>query len=259
MKHFHASMAAAVLMAAAIAAAHAASPEGSSNLESTRAALTKWVETQEIIAHEKKDWQQGKELLTSRIEVVGKEIEMVEAQLATARGERGEADQAHSAVRSELRAIQDTTGRLNGHLVELESRARHLFESLAAVRTEKIKPLYDRMPADAAAAARVTMAERFQNVLGILGEINRLNTEITVATEIRPLSDGKPSQVKTIYLGLGQAYYVSAGGETGVGRPSEKGWVWEPTPGLATQINDVLEVIQNKASPHFVPLPVILK
>src|SRR5688572_33403149 len=108
MKHFHASMAAAVLMAAAIAAAHAASPEGSSNLESTRAALTKWVETQEIIAHEKKDWQQGKELLTSRIEVVGKEIEMVEAQLATARGERGEADQANSAVRSELRAIQDT-------------------------------------------------------------------------------------------------------------------------------------------------------
>jgi len=237
----------------------ASAEEAAKNIESTRATLTRWVESQEIIAKERKEWQQSKELLTSRIDVVRREIEMVQSQLGTARKERGDAGQARTDVQKQIDVVQGTTKSLQTEITELESSARKLYRALPESLTEKIKPLYDRMPGDAAAASRVSMAERFQNVLGILAEVTRLNSEITVATEIRPLSDGRPSEVRTVYLGLGQAYYVSAGGEAGIGRPGDVGWVWTPTPGLARNINDVLEVLQNKASPHFVPLPVSIQ
>ena len=43
-------------------------------LEETRLTLSKWIETQQIISKERNDWQQGKEILQSRIELVGKEV-----------------------------------------------------------------------------------------------------------------------------------------------------------------------------------------
>jgi hypothetical protein len=55
---------------------------------------------------------------------------------------------------------------------------------------------------------------------------------------------------------LAQAYYLSAGGEAGVGHPGAGGWAWEIDPGLAPRIAEVVEILQNKRSPKFVPLPV---
>ncbi len=89
-----------------------------------------------------------------------------------------------------------------------------------------------------------------------MNEVNKANGEITLATEVRTLSDGKPSEVKTVYLGLGQAYYLSAKGEAGVGRPSSEGWVWTPDNELASKILQVVEMLEGKAQPKFVPLPV---
>ena len=106
------------------------------------------------------------------------------------------------------------------------------------------------------AQARASVAERAQNVLGILNEANKANTEINVSFEVHNLSDGTPSEVQAIYVGLAQAYFVSAKGEAGVGRPGPDGWVWTPSNGVASRINRALEIIQGKHAPSFVPLPV---
>ena len=93
-------------------------------------------------------------------------------------------------------------------------------------------------------------------MIGILNEVGKANGEVTVATEIRTLSDGKPTEVKTLYVGMGQAYYVSAKGDAGVGRPSANGWAWESDNALAARITDAMQILQNKATAKFVPLPV---
>lgn len=149
------------------------------------------------------------------------------------------------------------SSRLSVLIEELESKVRRLYRRIPEPLKERIQPLYERMPTDAA-STKISLAERFQNVLGILNEMTRLNGEITVASEIRALSDGKPSEVRTIYVGLGQAYFVSARGEAGIGRPGEDGWTWQPASQLAHEINQVLEILQNKSSPRFVPLPVTI-
>jgi hypothetical protein len=114
------------------------------------------------------------------------------------------------------------------------------------------------MPEDAA-KTRVSAAERFQNVLGILNELNKANNDISVNVEVRDLGDGKKSEVQAIYIGLTQAYYISARGEAGIGRPTPDGWKWEPSKAISREVLAALEIIQGKQSPAFVPLPVKLK
>jgi hypothetical protein len=114
------------------------------------------------------------------------------------------------------------------------------------------------MPADSA-NTKVSLAERYQNVLGILNELTKLNNEVTLVSEIRTLSSGKPAEVKTLYVGLAQAYYVSGSGEAGLGRPGPTGWQWENAPRLAADILQAIEVLQGKAPPQFVSLPVKMK
>lgn len=227
-------------------------------LEGARGTLDKWVETQQIISREKKDWQQARELLTSRIQLVKDEI----AQLRSKVDETHKSEQDFKKSRAESIGERDAAKSVSGELAAeagaLEGKVRSLYKAMPESMRDKIQPLYDRMPPDPE-NAKVTVAERYQNVLGILNEMNRLNGEITVASEIRSLSDGKPSEVKTVYLGLGQAWYLSARGEAGVGRPGPDGWKWQPAPEVAAEVGRMLEILQNKSTPKFVQLPVTIQ
>jgi hypothetical protein len=103
------------------------------------------------------------------------------------------------------------------------------------------------------------VAERFQNVLGILNEVSAANNDVTVSYEVHNLADGKPAEVKVLYIGLAQAYYVSSGGEAGIGRATTEGWTWEPSKSIAGAVLQALEIRDGKQSPAFVPLPVHLQ
>ena len=46
--------------------------------------MGKWIETQQIISKERKDWQQGKEILLGRLELVKKEIATLEEKIEQA-------------------------------------------------------------------------------------------------------------------------------------------------------------------------------
>jgi hypothetical protein len=76
---------------------------------------------------------------------------------------------------------------------------------------------------------------------------------------VHTLAGGKPSEVKAIYVGLAQAYYVGSNGEAGIGRPRAEGWQWEPSNAIATDVLTTLEIVQGTHSPAFVPLPVKLQ
>ena len=232
-------------------------------LDEMRLAMSKWIETQQIIAKERKDWQQSKEILTSRIELVRKEIATLEQKIADAKSSAEKAQQK----RDELLAANEVHKAMNAQLVErvttMEGEIRRLHAALPEPVQTKVQPLWNRIPADPA-KTRVSAAERFQNVLGILSEVNKQNSEITLAYEVRTLPGGKRSEVQALYIGLGQAYYVNADGDAGIGRPNVQssgvdGWKWEPTATVARDLVTTLEILQGKHTPAFVPLPVVLQ
>ncbi len=227
-------------------------------LEETRLTLAKWIETQQIIAKERNDWQQGKEILQGRIDLVGKEVGVLRERIRQSEEAVAQSDRKRDelvAQDTELKALGE---QLANAATVMEEQVRALLKQLPDPVKGRIAPLVERIPADPA-ATRVTPAERFQNVLGILNEVNKANSEISVAYEIRTLADGSSSEVQVIYLGLAQAYFLSPKGEAGIGRPTEDGWKWEPAPGAANQILLALEVIEGKHVPTFVPLPIKIR
>jgi len=223
--------------------------------DSTRASLAKWVETQQLIAKEKQDWQEGKQILQSRIDAVNGEIAALKERLAETRRTAAEATSKKAGDVAQNEDLQKAGMDLSGWVTGLESGLRTLEARLPEPLLQKVRPLYDRMPADGH-ATNISLAERYQNVVGILNEVGKFNNDITMVTEVRTLSDGKPAEVRTVYIGLAQAYFVSPKGDAGIGRPGAGGWEWTAASEIAPQIEQAVEVLQNKAKPRFVSLPV---
>jgi hypothetical protein len=227
-------------------------------LEETRIMMGKWTETQQIISKERKDWQQGKEILQGRLELVKKEISTLEEKTKQAQATIAEADKKRKDQLAEDEQLRVAGGQLSEAVAAMEAEVRRLFKVLPDPVQTRLQPLYKRIPEDPN-KVRVSTAERFQNVLGILNEVNKANNEISVSYEVRNLADGRPSEVKVIYVGLAQAYYVSARGEAGIGRPTAEGWKWEPLEAISKDVLMALEVLEGKHTPVIVPLPARLQ
>lgn len=250
-------VAAALAIAAACAGGIVASADETvpPTLEDARLLMGKWIETQQIIAKERNDWEQGRQVLDGRLKLVKDEIAALEEKIEKAKASVGEANGARDAMQKESDAIAATASQLATSVTAMEAGVLRLVRSLPEPVQQRLAPLRDRIPTDAS-TTKVTIAERFQNVLGILNEVNKANTEITVNYEVRTLSDGRPAEVRALYIGLAQAYFVSASGEAGIGRPTADGWKWESSNAIAGDVLVALEIIQGKHTPAFVPLPV---
>ena len=227
-------------------------------LEETRLTMGKWIETQQIISKERKDWQQGKEILLNRLELVKKEMATLEEKIKQAESSVSESNRKRDDLLAENDRLTAAGSQLTEAVTGMEGQVRGLLKTMPEPIRIKLQPLYQGMPEDPA-ETRITAAERFRSVLGILNELNKANTEITVSYETRNLADGRPAEVKAIYVGLAQAYYVSAGGEAGIGRPTPQGCTWEPSNAIAGEVTSALEILQGKQTPAFVPLPVKLQ
>jgi hypothetical protein len=225
------------------------------SLEETRLTMDKWIETQQIISKERKDWQQGKDLLLNRLELVKKEINNIKEDIAQADSKAVEATKKHAELNSENKDLIAVNQQLIDKVLGLESQMRQLHAKLPEYLQTKLQPLYQRIPEDTS-QTRVSAAERYQNVLGILNELNKANNELTVNYEVHKLPNGQSMEVQALYVGLAQAYYVSARGDAGIGVSTDAGWKWEPSDSLAQKIIKTLDILAGKQSPEFVSLPV---
>ena len=233
-------------------------PAAAATLEETRLTMDKWLETQQIISRERKDWQQGREILLGRIDLIKKEIASLEEKTRETEAIVVEANKKRDEVVAERDQLTAIIDQLTASVTAMEVEVRKLIATSPEPLKTRIQTLRQRIPEDPA-TTRVTTPERFQNVLGILNELNKANTEITVNYEVRTLADGRPAEVQAIYVGLGQAYYVSAGGEAGIGRPAADGWQWQQARNVAPDVMTALEILQGKHTPAFVPLPVQIR
>lgn len=227
-------------------------------LEETRLTLSKWIETQQIISKERNDWQQGKEILQGRIELVGKEVSQLGERITQSEAAVAESHKKRDELSAQNEQLKEVGAQLAGAVTEMESQVRKLSKLAPEGVLTRLTPLLQRIPPDPE-KTRISTAERFQNVLGILNELNKANSEITIAYEIRQLSDGSSSEVQVIYVGLAQAYFLSPRGEAGIGKPTDNGWQWRAANDQAGAILTALEIIQGKHPPAFVALPITIQ
>lgn len=225
-------------------------------VDDTRAALEKWVETRRIISRERRDLELDKDMLNERIDLLQREIDSLRTRTSEAKEDIAEAEKKRAEMAGKNEKLKAVSSGLAEKVTVMEARTRQLLKRLPAPIRDRVRPLSQRI-GDRPDETELSVAERFQNVIGILNEINKFNGEITLASERRTLPDGTSAEVTAMYLGIGQGYYAGANGRIGgVGRSGPDGWVWTPANDAAEQIAEAIAILQNEKVAAFVQVPV---
>jgi FtsZ-binding cell division protein ZapB len=225
-------------------------------VEDTREALKKWVETRRLIAEEKRDWALGKEMLNERIELVKREIESLRKKIAEAEKSIGEAEKKRADLTEKNDALKAASAELKDTVIALEGRTKELLQRLPESIQGDVRQLSQQFPEDPQ-ESKLSLGIRFQNVVGVLNHLNKRNRDITVTSEVRDLPGGASAEVTTMYVGVSQAYYVSGDGSlAGVGTATPDGWVWTPVNEAAPRIAEAIAILKNEKVASFVRLPV---
>lgn len=231
----------------------AAAPEG--DLDTARTAIEKWVETQRLISKEKRDFELAKQMLNERIELVEREIANLKAKIADTENAIADIDKKRAEMEQENQKLKAASASLTGLLATLETRTKALLARLPEPIRERVKPLSQRLPEDPA-DTKQSVSVRFQNVVGILNEVNKFHREITMASEVRALPDGSSVETATLYLGISQGYFVGANNTIGgVGKAGATSWEWKQDNAAAPAIADAIAILKNEKIATFVHLP----
>ncbi len=225
-------------------------------VDKTRTALSEWLEIRRLISKEKRDWALGRDTLTQRIELVKGQIEDLKTKTAKKRKDIGDSDQKKVTLEADFKKITDTEAAFLQKLVPLENRVKELLGRLPEPILETVRPLSQQLPAKPE-ESKSPIGDRLRNVVGILNEVNRFNSEITVSTEVRTLKDGRNAEVNVLYIGIARAFYVTAKGDAaGIGSAGKDGWQWTPADDHAEKIALAIAIQKNEKAAEYVKLPI---
>jgi hypothetical protein len=234
-------------------------PPDRERIGNARDTLAKWVETQQVISREEEDWRLGREVLEQRIALMEGELASLEEKIEQTRDAIGEIDGKREELIADNESLHDAQGALESAIRRLEDKTKKLLVAIPEPLSQRVAPLSRRLPEDPE-STELSLSTRFQNVIGVLNAINKFNADITLTNEVRTLPDGSSAEVRALYLGLGQAYYVTPNGRSaGVGRPSADGWDWVAADELAPEITRAIAIFQNEEQPAYVPLTVTIQ
>lgn len=229
-------------------------------LDNAREAVSQWVAVEQAISLESSAWREKQAHLKDLIGVSKAEIAALEKQIAEANQSTGAADERRAELVHKQTESDAKEKLIRDFLNPAENRLRKLKPRLPLPLQEKLNPFYRRLPARPGDTS-LGVAERMQTVVGILSAIQKFDSMVTVIEDIRKLDNGDSGEVRTIYFGLGAAYYLAAGGtDAGIGEPGPTGWTWQSRPELTDAIREVIAAAESQAKEaRFVPLPVKLR
>jgi hypothetical protein len=224
----------------------------------TRTTLEKWVETRQLISKTRADWQGAKETLQQSVALFERELQGVQEQSSKLSTNNTQIDKERREAEAAKQSAEESLVRAREFATAFESQIRTLLPQLPSPLQETLQPLVLRMPADA--NTKMTAAERLQVLVGILNEVDKFNSSVSVFNEKRRNSRGEEMAVETVYVGLGSAYFANETGEfAGRGSPGPKGWEWQIQNGLGPSIRETIKIYRNEQPAHFVSLPATIR
>lgn len=232
---------------------------GQDSVEEGKQVVQKWIEARKLISREKADWIEDKAILEESVRVFTQQSENITGEIEAAREATARTQNEYDELRAEnndiITAMETVLARVRGY----EERLGGMIASLPPYLQDRLKPLTNKLPENSEEST-VPVTVRMQLVVAILSEIEKFQNAITVVNELRKVSSGDELEVRTLYIGLGQAYYADQNGEfAGRGVPGLDGWEWQDQPGLGATVNLVIDQYEEKASASFTDLPVTIR
>ena len=229
------------------------------SIENVRGTLSEWVQARQLTSRLQAEWRSEKEMLEQTAALYEKEIGDLKEQLAKADTSSTQVQEERTKLEAEKTELGEATAKVSEWVNRFERRLRELSAAFPPPLASKLDHLMKRLPEEPD-KARLSPVERMQNLVGILNEVDKFNSSISVESELQKRPSGEELQVKTLYVGLGQAYFVDKTGDfAGVGIPSKDGWQWAEAPGLGGHILKCIAIYENTQPPAFVELPLVIR
>ena len=226
-------------------------------LKEARTAVQEWIEVEKTRSREAAEWQEEQQLLKDRIQILQQEKKSIDSELAKARSRINEADKTRQNLLDKEEKVESTLDTLKTFIGELEKELLALRPRLPEPLQEDLSESYAKIPKEKDSSKSV--GERFQVAMGILKTCQQFNHSMRVTTRTIENEQGRNIQVRTLYAGLSQAWYV--GPDTaGYGFPGPNGWTWTETPSEKSAIKQAIEMAERGVSrAEFVDLPIQIK
>jgi hypothetical protein len=240
-----------------LAAAMAVTVRAETPLNETRTTLEKWVETRQMISKARTDWQADKETLEQTAQLFERELKSTEEQLSKVSTNNVQVDKERAEAEALKKSAAESLERAREFAASVEARLTRLMPQLPPPLQDILKPLISKLPT--AADTKMSAAEQLQVVVGILNELDKFNTAVSIFSEKRKNPQGEEVAVETVYVGLGAAYFVNDAGDfAGLGTPGPNGWDWTTRPEIASSVREVIRIYRNERPARFVALPVTI-
>jgi hypothetical protein len=215
-----------------------------------------WVKTRAETVRIENAWVQDRALLTSTITGLKERAARLQDQrdhlLATTAEERAEL----AALTAKLTESRESLEATEGRLLALTEKITRLRPHLPPRLSEALEMSYRSLGGKDASPS-----ERMQLVMTVLNRCAQFNLAITHGEEVLTLEgEPGPKAVDVIYWGLSHGYALDrAGGKAWLGTPGPERWQWEPLPGAAPTVADLMAIRLDQADPRLVSVPARLK
>lgn len=230
------------------------------SVDGFRSKVEKWVETRQILSEEQADWEVERETLEASVDLLRQQKEALQEEIAGLEESNTEADEERRELLLRRAEYQRAHASLADQIRAMEEEVLALVPRLPAPLQEKLDLLLVQIPEDPG-TTRLQLGQRLVSVLGVLAQAEKFNGTATFVGETRAVDGDQKVQVRTLYWGLGQAFYVDARGRAaGIGRPGAKGWEFSTEPELVEQAGRLLDIYEgNVDAIEFVSLPVEIR
>ena len=235
---------------------HRCTNAAGTEIKETHAIIKEWVSTEQLISEEEKDWAMEKSVLLDLQQALGAEINELNTKLQETKEEAvGAAKQREDLTARKMRhfrqpdpCTKDSTGQWqnwSGPLPCFPLLWQTILLPIAKnYSQEKGFPCY-----------------LYANGWTHLYHCFRQCKTSTVPSHWKDeftLDDNQSREFQVMYFGLGAAYFVNESGTVaGYGKPTSQGWQWTRSDNLAREISTGVDMLNNRAMPRFLELPVI--
>ena len=230
------------------------------DIEKARLAYVEWARLKSQFAVEQADWRREKALLLDTLAAARAESAALDERIKELNESSSGTEQKRAEILARIDEAKAQAALLAREAAAAETALRELAPLLPDPLQVELRPLLQRLPADPTGGG-IAVTQRLQTITVALAQIEKFNSAFTVVSEIRDLGSGRSVEVKTLYLGLGAAFFADATGTVaGSGAPGAAGWEWTPAEGeLAGTIVSAIAIHESIRPPAFVALPLALR
>lgn len=248
----------AILALAAFATPQTASAQDSSEVDELQGMVAEWTELRRLISEERADWKVEKVYLQDNLEIVTKQLELINDQLEQTEGVGEETSVALQRLEARRDVLMAANEAVQSSVGGLETAVKRLVKRFPPPLLDTVEPLLRRIPEDPN-MTDLPVSQRVQNVVAVVSLAEKFNTSLIKRGEVREIA-GVEKQVWTLYWGLAASFSTDNEVSSAiVGYPSEDGWVYEERPDQAETVAELIETYDGTAVPSFIEIPVSLR